>query len=540
MRPLIPILLAFTGVAVTAHAQLQPSYLSIRVQKADRISPPTNGTSTNCYRGKDNYFNEIEISAGSFYGYTANGFRNTNGSSNDYSSCLIQGNQVYNMGGNYTGVIASGNPNDPASAYASCGYWLNGTYKSGSTWYGFAHAEGYANTTYGRYCGYPPTTKSMGLLTSSDGASWTPQGQIIANPNANSGGTNPSEYGEGDCTPVAFSGYLYLYCRRTQDTQTAVARAPLGSNFSQTNWLKLVSPGVWGGSWNGNDYPIGLYGSSASIFANYGNITLLRSELGGTGTAHGVQISFSGATDPTTFTSLTEPLIYEDLYQYPNASTGSDLIVYPSALSGTDGSRNWSGFFIMSYTFVPNNSDTEGAPDHGRTLVMRNVSVTQKSTPQSPQVGIALSRWYDSTPTTDQRVSSVEVVPYNLVGSATTLEKNDTGYLMTVPPTSGSMTAVECVSTANYPSAQNPDHLVTSYPTGTNPSNHGCDANYAFLRTAGYLYSNSQGSSTVPVYRCKPGSGKNGTTDSHFASNDSACEDVAPQAEFLLGYALAN
>lgn len=528
-RRIISVLALLAGSA-TLSAQLQPTYLKIRIEKADRISQPVNSTSTNCWSGKDNVFTEIQIGTGNFYGYTANGYRNTDGATNDYSTCMIQGNQVYNMGGGYQGVIASGNPND-STAFASCGYWLNGVYQSGSTYYGFAHAEGYATNANGnRVCNYPPTTKSMGLLTSTDGVNWTQQGQIISNPNGDSSGT---EYGEGDCTPVPFSGYLYLYCRRTQDTQTSIARALLSSNFGQSSWQKLTSPGVWGGSWNSDDYAVGLYGSSASIFGNYGNVMLLRSELGGYGTAHGLQMSFSGATDPTTFTRIAEPLIYEDDAPFPHASTSSDLVVYPSALSGSDGSRNWNGYFILTYTYVPNQSDTEGAPDYGRTLAMRNVSVSQESSPQSPQVGIALSRWYSAS--ISQRISTVEPVPYGFVSAGYTLEQPNTGYLMTVPPASGSNTVVECVSTASWPSAANPDHLITSYATGSNPGNNGCDANYAFLRTAGYLYSSSQ-SNTVPVYRCSPnGSG----TATHFASTQSDCEGLGT-AEWLMGYALAN
>lgn len=524
---------AFALLAGTAtlNAQLQPTYLKIRIEKADRISEPVNPSSSNCYAGKDNHFTEIEIGTGNFYGYTSNGYKNTTGATNDYSTCMIQGNQVYNMGGGFQGVIASGNPND-STAYASCGYWLNGVYKSGSTYYGFAHAEGYATNADGhRVCDYPPTTKSMGLLTSTDGVNWTEQGQIISNPNGDSSG---SEYGEGDCTPVPFSGYLYLYCRRTSDTQTSIARSALTSGFGASTWQKLSAPGAWGAAWNADDYPIGLYGSSSSIFANYGNIMLLRTELGGTGTAHGLQMSFSGATDPTTFTRINEPLIYEDAYPFPYASTASDLVAYPSALSGTDGSRDWNGYFILGYDYVPNQSDAEGAPNYGRTLAMRNVVVAQESTPQSPQVGIALSRWYSSS--ISQRISSVEPVPYGFVSAGYTLEEADNGYLMTVPPSSGSNTVVECVNTASWPSAAHPDHLVTSYATGSNPANNGCDSSYAFLRTAGYLYSASQGSSTVPVYRCKP-SGSSTTT--HFASNDSSCEGLGAE-EWLMGYALAN
>lgn len=568
MRTVVIALAALSLGALASHAQLIPQNLKIRIEKADRIlEPVASPSNSNCYAGKDNYFNEIEPSSGVFYGYTANGNKNSNGLAGQFSTCYMQGNQVYSMPQTYQGVIASGYPNDPSSAYASCGYWLNGTYKSGSTWYGFAHAEGYAVqlSTTEPACDYPPTTKSMGLLTSTDGINWTPQGQIIANPYENSGGTKISEYGEGDCTPVVppSSSYLYLYCRRTKDTQTSIARAPISSNFGQSNWKKLTAPGTWGGAWNSDDYGIGLYGSSSSIFTNYGNVMLLRTELGGTGVPRGVQMSFSATNDPTTFTRVSEPLIYEDNYAFPygdcspnckasgqsSTATYSDLIAYPSALSGSDGSRNWNGYFLLTYTYVPNNTDKAGAGtdssgnimNHGRTLVMRNVSVSQESSAQSPQVGIALSRWYSSG--IKQRISTTEPVPYNYVTAGYALEQAHNGYLMTVPPASGSMTVVECVSSANFPSSANPDHLVNAYNTSTTPSNYGCDSNYAFLRTAGYLYSSSQGSSTVPVYRCKPNSDSSGNltgpTYSHFVSNQSDCEGYGTK-EYLLGYALAN
>jgi len=71
--------IAFAAFAPVAQAQLIPANLKIRVERPDRIRPPVNCTSTNCYRGKDNYFNESEVSTGPFYGYTANGYRNTTG-----------------------------------------------------------------------------------------------------------------------------------------------------------------------------------------------------------------------------------------------------------------------------------------------------------------------------------------------------------------------------------------------------------------------------------------------------------------------------
>jgi hypothetical protein len=227
------------------------------------------------------------------------------------------------------------------------------------------------------------------------------------------------------------------------------------------------------------------------------------------------------------FQQLSQPLIYADLYQYPNASTQSDLLAYPTALNISNGSRSWNGSFELTYTFVPNNYDTlAGVPDFGRTLVMRTIQVTQESSAQ--EVGVALTRWYSSG--IGQRVSTVEAVPFNYTIPGYVAEKT-TGYVMTVPPTSGSTILVECISSANYPNATNPDHLTTATA---------CDAKYNFLRTAGYLYSSPQGTA-VPIYRCKPGTGTGGTTNSHFVSLQSNCENEGTvENPIPLGYALPN
>jgi hypothetical protein len=202
-----------------AQSSININNLKIRAERPDRIRDPVAPGSSNCYDGKDNIFNEIEITAGTFYGYTANGSKNPSVA----STCFVKGGQPYGMGSTVPGwfgpTIYPSNHYDSNAGYGSCGTWLQGSYKSGATYYGFAHSEAYSSAFPSqRQCNYPPTTKSMSLLTSTDGLSWSLVQQIISNPNGDSSGT---EYGEGDCTPVAFNGFVSIVASPPQpDTRS--------------------------------------------------------------------------------------------------------------------------------------------------------------------------------------------------------------------------------------------------------------------------------------------------------------------------------
>lgn len=523
-----------------AQSAINMNNLQIRAERPDRIRDPQAQSSSNCYDGKDNIFNEIEISPGTFYGYTAEGSKDPNIA----STCYIKGGQPYGMGstgpaGWFGPTIYPSNHYDSTAGYGSCGLWLQGSYKSNGIYYGFAHSEGYSSAFPGqRQCNYPPTTKSMSVLTSTDGLNWSLSGQIISNPNGNSGGT---EFGEGDCTPAPFGSFVYLYCRRTSDFKTSVARASNTSNFTQGNWTKYN--GSWSAAWNADDVGIGSLGNSASVFVDPGsgnqNIVLMDDNI--TSTAHGLLMSFSADSGGVNFNSLQEPVLYMDDHSFPFASTAGDLIVYPSAISPSDGSNTWgsSGYFLLTYTYVPNQNDSGAAnspspaPDHGRTLVMRNLSVSVASSPQSPHVGVAISRWRN--PDISLRISSTEAVPWNFETANLTYETRS-GYVMTVPPTADATEIWECVN-KTWPSTTNPDHTLT-FANSSECS--GGSASYNKLRTAGWLYSanDSQPANTVPVYRCKS-TAAGYAPDTHFASTDSGCEGLGTM-EFLLGYGLAN
>ena len=532
-------MILFVSGAVS-QSSINLNNVKIRAERPDRVRDPAISSSSNCFDGKDNIFNEIEISAGTFYGYTANGSKNPSVA----STCFAKGGQPYGMGSTAAGwfgpTIYPSNHYDSSAGYGSCGLWLQGTYKSGATYYGFAHSEGYSSAFPSeRQCSYPPTTKSMSLLSSTDGLNWSLVQQIISNPNGNSGGT---EFGEGDCSPVAFSGFVYLYCRRTSDFKTSVARASNTSNFTQGNWVKYNGSWSPGAAWNADDVNIGQLGNSASLFTDPStanqNIMLL---LDGISSVHGLKMSFSNDTSGVNFSSVPEPILYEDDHTFPYASTAGDLIVYDSAISPVDGSNSWgsSGYFLLTYTYVPNQNDSGAAnspspaPDHGRTLVMRDLHVTVTSSAQTPRVGVAISRWRN--PDIGLRISSTEAVPWNFE-TANLVYETRSGYIMTVPPVTNAAEIWECVN-KTWPSTTNPDHTFTF---ANSAECTGTGAGYNKLRTAGWLYptGTTPPANTVQVFRCKS-TATGYSLNTHFVSTDPSCEGLGTQ-EFSLGYALAN
>jgi hypothetical protein len=544
-----------------AQAQVNVNNLKIRVERAVRERKPEPSQTNNCYAGKDNYFNEIQIDASTYYGYTANGSKDPAIS----STCRIRSGDPWG----FNNVLYSPNPVDPnwflqsifpsdhynaSAAYGSCGLWLNGTYRSGSTYYGFAHAEAYshkfADATHPE-CLYSPTTKSMALLSSTDGNSWNLVGQIIANPSMHSPGTSPSEYGEGDCNPIPFGSYLYLYCRRTADYKTSVARAPLTSDFSAVNWVKYnTNDGGWNATadndWNGNDTPLMIngspatLGSSASLWSTKSNLMLLTNTI--TPGVQGVKMSFSA--DATNFSPVAEPIIREDDNPWPTASGTSDMLVYPAVVDPNNGSRIWgsSGYFLLFYTFAPDKDDSAAgnspnpAPNNGRTIVRRQVHVTDMGAAQSPQVGVAVARW--ANPDISLRISTTEAVPYNFDTGNLAYETN-TGYIMTEPPGNGASIEIWECAHRSWPSSTNPDHIMVKAGSTECPDNN-TSTTYRKVRSAGFLYDPNvtPPGNTIAVYRCK-NTQAGYVTDTHFTSTDSSCEGLGTQ-EYKLGYALSN
>src|SRR5262249_8760380 len=136
--------------------------------------------------------------------------------------------------------------------------------------------------------------------------------------------------------------------------------------------------------------------------------------------------------------------------------------------------------------------------------------------PVTPQVGVALSRWYSST-LRDRWSTTAPVIG----GFSTYAFEGTQGYLMTKPhPTLPTNKLEDCVSYWQG----TPDHMLT---------NDGQCAPTDRLRTAGWVFQTLQ-PGTIPLYRCHSVSPVN-----HFVSNSPNCEGLGTQ-DWLLGYALAN
>jgi hypothetical protein len=224
----------------------------------------------------------------------------------------------------------------------------------------------------------------------------------------------------------------------------------------------------------------------------------------------GLKTSFS--SDMVTFETMREPFLVLDQVDWTRPAP-TDLIAYPSVVNYTDGNNTFGSNFLLFYTYIQPNEGFDK-----RYLAVRDVSVTLMSDPQSPQVGVALSRWFN--PALKDRWSTTAMIP----GTFSTYQyEGDTGYVMTrAHPTLATTKLEECVS--NWPG--HPDHMVT---------NDGmcAGAGYTRLRTVGWVFQSAQ-PNTVPLYRCY-----NPTEKHHFASNSPTCEGKG-NMEWQLGYALAN
>src|SRR4029077_7067803 len=97
------------------------------------------------------------------------------------------------------------------------------------------------------------------------------------------------------------------------------------------------------------------------------------------------------ANDHTTFTNLREPLLVLDpgIWKRP---APSEVLAYPVMLDAKTGSNQLSNSWMLVYAYRP--------PYEGREmkyLVFRNVDVSISSAPATPQVGVLLARWHNTT-----------------------------------------------------------------------------------------------------------------------------------------------
>lgn len=431
----------------------------------------------------DSPFNEIRLANGQLRAFSSNA-----------SSYAVDAAEPWAVGGARRRVLAPG----PVGAYDECGRWLNDTEKVAGGVHGFVHAERSCNYGAGQ------THKSMAYAWSTnEGLSWSTPTPIITGTDAPASGRIT---GEGDCTLVdGKDGYYYAYCLRARDWRNIVARAPVASP-GPGSWVKYFN-GAWSSPGLGGDATsLGYIGASAGRWTANGDILLLNPDhwFGG------LRLSFS--RDKVSFTSVQEPLIplEDDNWNRP---APTELVAYPSVMSYDDVSNQVGSSFLLTHVYV---QPGEGFAQ--RYLVFRDVWMSVSASPVTPQVGIALTRWFNAA--AKDRWTTTAPVPGNF--GAYAYDKH-LGYLMTrAHPTLPSNKLEDCVST--WPG--HPDHLLTNDGTCA-------PGGYTRLRTAGWVYRDAQPGS-VPVYRCY-----DAVNQTHFASNQANCEGLGG-AEWLLGYALGS
>src|SRR5262245_29303281 len=127
------LLLILAPLVFTSNSSAQNSIcvscVSIRVGRPWLVRNPDPNTHI-----ADNFVNEVALSGGGFRGFTANAV-----------TMSTDGVHAWDMGGTLTQVLSKGS----SGSFDECGRWLNDTYESSGTLYGFYHAE--------KACPYPTT-----------------------------------------------------------------------------------------------------------------------------------------------------------------------------------------------------------------------------------------------------------------------------------------------------------------------------------------------------------------------------------------------
>lgn len=333
---------------------------------------------------------------------------------------------------------------------------------------------------------------------------------------------------------------------------TSVAR--METNNSPTSWKKYIYPGFSNNGIGGEATKIGLCGTSASVYDNYGSnssrlLMLLNHETKypswGKG---GIYMYFTdNPNDPYNsslsnhnFFALQEPLLYSDINSWVRGEESGnhmELIAYPS-VSHLDGGNHWTSHFVLFSLYLPPDANYSR-----RYLIRRHVWIQERATAiegDEKQVLVRLARYKNSTQkdwwsTTSYPVHLEDNTPSNLEDNNFTITNgyvydsvHPVYYVMTKSDEPSTRRLVECVS--DWPGHL--DHMVTD--TAYNDETAGVCGGYRKNRTLGWIYTQEPSSvSTTPLYRCYDPVDMN-----HFVSTEQNCEGKT--LEWRLGYAPRN
>jgi hypothetical protein len=407
---------------------------------------------------------------------------------------------------NVAGKLGSNIEPPVMGAADACGDWLTSTYKIGTTWWGMVHQEGPCYYSIGQ------TNKSMAMFSSTnEGSTWTLSGTSISGGVAS---TTRQITGIGDCTmvPDTADNLMWAYCGAYPQYTMNIAQAPLG-NIAAGQW-KIRYNGAYSGAAVGSvtatTDQLPWYGTFAAVIPGVAKVVLVSQDhtLLANATNVGVPgFALSISNDYNNFQTLNEPLVYGTDSQFGNLPATVDTNAYPILRNDADGSSTLNpGHFNLYWVWIPTGNTLSR-----RYLVYQPVTLTASGSPQSPQVGVALSRW---TLTGGKLRATAAPVPGTSTNSAAL------GYLMTAAPASG----VASTQLQEWFNSFTGDYQLGASSPG---------AGYVSQRVAGWVFNTGQ-VNTKALYLCFNSGGAY-----HFASNDNACEGLGTQ-QGLLGYALAS
>jgi len=434
----------------------------------------------------DAAFTAVGLPGGRFRGFTAAG-----------TTFAIDGKEPYDMGGPAVAVLKPG----PAGSPSACGEWITHVETEGATLYGWVHDE--------TACDYAKSGQTHMMMTiassGNDGLTWKILGPIVRGvdpPAAN------KETGESCVTAVrGQDGYVYAYCLHNggqawNGGYTFAARAP-ANDPGPGKWKKYFDgawsePGV-----DGKSSPID--GSGVAWWTTTAETVGLNWVKGGLG--------LIASTDRLHFTpALSQPLMLVEPGDW-SRKNGLELVSYADLIDAHTGLNQLGDHWLLAYMYL-----NPGEDFHKRYLIFRPVDVSWSRAPDEPEVGEALTHWYDAAQ--HDHWATTAPVPDNYAAYRRVAQL---GYVMTAPnPKETSVELEECVS----PWPGHPDHILIQKGA--------CETQgYQRLRSAGFVFAAAQ-PNTQPLYRCYSEAEK-----SHFAANRDDCDGMGKR-EALLGYDLTQ
>jgi len=312
--------------------------------------------------------------------------------------------------------------------------------------------------------------------------------------------------GEGNGSVIRWGDKYLMYFTHNPadpyDNTTRLAQSNIASGGERWTWSKYLSNGdgiissadfasdALGGLSTMLQYPgpvsrdTLLLGSFAGSYwgSTSGSpyVNLLVTDVWTTGWPKGVKLSYSA--DTINFTAMPQPLLVSDGMEYARAPSdpppATAFIDYASIVAPTGGSA-WEKSFHMFYEWIPTFTKFD------RYLERRLVQVSRNASGISPQVDVALTRYYSPT-FSDHWVTTA---PPRQAGAQYDFEK-DIGYVLTSPQP-GTVRLTDCYAPGWH------DHYVGPGDLSQSP----CGTTDQVLGTIGWAWT-TPAVNRKPIYRC--------------------------------------